>query len=64
MLYEVITHRIIVVAPPSARFNKGRRVRVRGEFVKERTVGERRFYDVLVATSVTRPGLMRRMMPL
>jgi len=57
-------HRIIVVAPPSARFNEGRRVRVHGEFVREQTVGGRTFYDVLVATSVKRLGLMRRMMPM
>jgi hypothetical protein len=57
-------HRIIVVAPPSARFNEGKKVRVRGEFVRERTVGGRSFYDVLVATSVTRLGFMRRMMPM
>jgi hypothetical protein len=55
-------HRVLVVAPPPGRFPGRRRVRVRGEFVAERTVGGRTFYDVVSATSVKPIGLVRRML--
>ena len=55
-------HRVIIVAPPRERFGGGRRVRVRGEFLSERTVGGRTFYDVVSATSVKPIGMMRRML--
>jgi hypothetical protein len=55
-------HRIIIVAPPRERFSGGLRVRVRGEFVAERTVGGRTYYDVVSATSVRPIGAMRRML--
>jgi hypothetical protein len=47
-------HRMIVVSPTGADFRNGDKVRVHGTFTMEYPLGERRFYDVVVADSVRR----------
>lgn len=46
---------IVVTSRPTSR-HQGDKVKVRGTFSTEHSVGDRTFYDVLVAGPVRRPG--------
>jgi hypothetical protein len=48
--------RIIVVTSRGTSRRQGDRVRVRGTFAAEHTVGDKTFYDVVVTDRVRRPG--------
>ena len=50
-------HRIIVIALPGVPCRVGDRVRVCGEFIQERTVGGRSYYDVVSATTIRKAGI-------
>jgi hypothetical protein len=53
-------HRIIVVALPAVPCRVGDRVYVRGEFIRERTLGGRNYYDVVSATTIRKAGIWNR----
>jgi len=50
-------HRIIVVTLPAVPCRVGDRVYVRGEFIQERTVAGRSYYDVVSATTIRKAGM-------
>jgi len=53
-------HRIMVFASESLACNIGDQVSVRGEFVEELELAGQRYYDVVSATAVTKPGIRSR----
>ena len=50
-------HRIITVAVPPVAFRVGDQIYVRGEFVNERTVAGRTYYDVVSAATIRKASV-------